>query len=578
MNKNIINFMFLLLSFFLVFNNIPKIIQFNFFGGEFGNKLSVYLIFLGFIYTGYCQYKYKNIFKNFNIFLKFISIYSLITFISLIIGLYNFPYYDLVTNSPVAKIEKLSYAIDIFNNFGINIDTKSFTVIWFIVRAIRGVLFEALYAFCGAYMIYCWYYDDWRTAFYILVKGVLLSLLILFSYSFVEIFYLAGNKNAKNILEIITPYFHIIASGGSAWPPLLWKNQLRSVFAEPSYYGIYFAFAMPILWYVFFVTKSNVFKLFSVIGIVFFTFALFLTQARTAVALFIGEIVLLFIIILILRNKAMLLKYIALILCSVFAFGLSNMFILNYMMPEAIVSQKTNENTNNLKKESSELKIGDNKVQPIISKKINSTHNESVSKDIKTKKNNVNILNKKQINKYFEKNLFSLASLEKRSNNTRYSNMISDLKIGMDYPFFGVGSSLRIAYKEDYFPEMARNNKEIKRWFAEFREKGLLSTGFPRIEYTSRLAENGILGLIIFLIPPFYLLKNLYCKITNKIYGIHEKVPVVFFVISFMGIIASGLGDSINITYCYWVLLGLGYAICFGKTNSKEREMKQNHG
>ena len=24
-------------------------------------------------------------------------------------------------------------------------------------------------------------------------------------------------------------------------------------------------------------------------------------------------------------------------------------------------------------------------------------------------------------------------------------------------------------------------------------------------------------------------------------------------------------GYSINITYCYWVLLGLGYAMCFGK-------------
>ena len=27
--------------------------------------------------------------------------------------------------------------------------------------------------------------------------------------------------------------------------------------------------------------------------------------------------------------------------------------------------------------------------------------------------------------------------------------------------------------------------------------------------------------------------------------------------------LASGIGDSINITYCYWVLLGLGYALCF---------------
>ena len=40
---------------------------------------------------------------------------------------------------------------------------------------------------------------------------------------------------------------------------------------------------------------------------------------------------------------------------------------------------------------------------------------------------------------------------------------------------------------------------------------------------------------------------------------------------------ASGLGDSINITYCYWVLLGLGYAMCFAKTSNKESETKINN-
>lgn len=37
------------------------------------------------------------------------------------------------------------------------------------------------------------------------------------------------------------------------------------------------------------------------------------------------------------------------------------------------------------------------------------------------------------------------------------------------------------------------------------------------------------------------------------------------YLISFMGIMASGIGDTLDITYCYWLLLGLGYAMCFGK-------------
>ena len=40
---------------------------------------------------------------------------------------------------------------------------------------------------------------------------------------------------------------------------------------------------------------------------------------------------------------------------------------------------------------------------------------------------------------------------------------------------------------------------------------------------------------------------------------------------------ASGLDDSINITYCYWVLLGLGYAMCFTKTINEESETKINN-
>ena len=82
----------------------------------------------------------------------------------------------------------------------------------------------------------------------------------------------------------------------------------------------------------------------------------------------------------------------------------------------------------------------------------------------------------------------------------------------------------------------------------------------------------------MFLILPFILLKKLYLKITNKTLTINDKLPYVFFTISLIGIMVSGIGDTINITYCYWVLLGLGYAMCFEKestnnlTNSKNNE------
>lgn len=98
MNKKIKNTLFVCISIFLIFNNIPKVIQMNFLGGSVGNKLVFYPLFIGFIYTICCQYKYKNIFANFDKFIKFITVYLVITFISLIIGLYNYPYYDLIIN------------------------------------------------------------------------------------------------------------------------------------------------------------------------------------------------------------------------------------------------------------------------------------------------------------------------------------------------------------------------------------------------------------------------------------------------------------------------------------------------
>lgn len=86
---------------FLPFLAIPKIIQVGVIGDILHSKLVFYPIFIGLIYTLYCQYKYKNVLVNYNKFLKFIIIYFSVMLISLIIGLYNYPYYDLVLNRPV---------------------------------------------------------------------------------------------------------------------------------------------------------------------------------------------------------------------------------------------------------------------------------------------------------------------------------------------------------------------------------------------------------------------------------------------------------------------------------------------
>lgn len=522
MNSILVDILFFFVSFLLIFNNIPQILQMNFIGGLIGDKLIFYPLIIGFIYTIYYQYKYKNILVNFEKFIKFILVYLTITFISLIIGLYNYPYYDLVINGPVTQIEKLPKVIAILDSFSINVDQKVLMAFWMVARAVKSLLVEIIYTFGGVYMIYCWYHDNWKTAFNIMLKAILVSLVFVFSYSVIEIYYLAGNQYAKEILEIITPYIHTVKPDGFWWPPLLWKAQLRSLFAEPSYYGIYFAFVMPILWYLSFISKRLTYKVSIYFCLIFFTFCLFLTQARTAVALFAGVFVIFTIIMLYLREKVVLKKFANIVICVILAFISSNYFITNLLADNKYEIQNADE--------------------------------------------------------YIESNLTSLVSTTQRSNNARYSIMLTDLKIGLDNPILGVGKGLRNAYVPDYLPEMAKNNGEVKMWIKNQQEKGIMRAGFPKLgEYTNRFAETGILGLVMFLIPPFILLKKLYLKITDKTINADEKLPYVFFTISLIGIIASGIGDTINITYCYWVLLGLGYAMCFGKEDKNNLVSNKNN-
>lgn len=512
MKQKYINSIVYFIEFFLIFNNIPKFIQINFLGGIFGKRLVFYPIFIGLIYTLYCQFKYKKVLMNFKKFSKFIVVFLGGICVSLIIGLYTYPYYDLVLNGPITQIEKLPKVINVLSEFKIYIDPKILTAFWMIVRTIKGALLEVLYTFGGAYMIYCWYHNNWRTAFKIIIKAVLVSLIVIFCYCCIELFYLAGDKTAKNILSTITPYLHEIKSSYGWWPPLLLPGQLRSIFAEPSYYGIYFAFAMPLLWFVFVSLSKNYYKIFSILAIVFFTFCLFLTQARTAVALFCGEIFILFVFTVYLKNKFIFKEVGKIFIASVIAFILSGLFINNLLV--------------------------DNRY------------------GIDT------------VESYMESNLTSLVSTSQRSNGARYSIMLADFKIGLDHSLIGVGSGLRNAYIPDYLPEMAKDNGEVQMWIKNQKEKGVLRSGFPKLgEYTSRFAETGIIGLALFLVPPFILLRKLYFKITDKNMTVDDKLPYVFFTISLIGIMASGIGDNINITYCYWVLLGLGYAMCFGKEN-----------
>ena len=516
MNNKIRNVLFFVICICLIFNNIPKPIQMNFIGGPAGSKLVFYPLIIGMLYTFWCDWKHKNILIKKREILKFLGIYITITFLSLIFGLTFYPFFNDIINGPVAQIEKLPRVLEFFNSKGINFEAETILPLWMIARMIKGFFLEIFYTFVAAYIFYCWYRDEWKIAFKIIVKAILCSVGILFVYSFlVEIPYLAGSEGCKHILEVINPFIHSIKDDGKWWPPLLWKGQLRSVFAEPSYFGIYTAFAMPFLWYM--VYKNR--KAIDLSFIFLLNFLLFLTKARTGFMLLLGEIVLLMLFLTIFeRSRDLLKKTSSVVLCILLSFVGSNLFMSTF---------------------------------------------------INTKSNTTEINVTTTMTEYIDSNATSLANPDKRSNRARYSIMEADFRIGLDYPILGVGRGLRNGYIPQYLPEKGKQNGEVKMWL-EYREKlGILKSGFPSLgEYTVRFGETGILGLLVFLAPVLFLIFIMIKKLMDN--GFQYKLEYEMYLISMLGIMASGIGDTLNITYCYWVLLGLGYAMCFGKAGDEK--------
>lgn len=564
MNNKIHNILFFVISTFIIFNNIPKVIQMNFLGGSVGIQLVFYPLFLGFIYTIYCQYKYKNIFINFDKFLKFIAVYLVITFISLIIGLYNYPYYDLVINGPVTQIEKLPKVMSFLDSLGINIDQKILIAFWMVARVLKGLLFDTFYIFGGAYMIYCWYHSDWQKGLNIFIKGILTGLVVVLVYGCIEIFYLAGNDAAKYILSTFNPYIHVIKVAHNWWPPLLLAKQARSVFPEPSHIGNYLAFVLPVLWCLILNIRAyNELKLNKIILLCLtfvFSLIIFLAQARTASAMFFGMSALYVLLLCYLYKKDYWKNFAKIIIVSVLAFVVSLTFINNFINKP--VTTKTVNNTR------VETKISAKMTDQIKTNANKNGENKKIAKD-KVAANNKVQRKMQSVDSYISKNLVSLASDNQRSNGARYALIKSNLRIGMDNIFFGVGKGLTGAYVSANFTEKEKQNKEVKMWVTNQKKEGVLRYGLGAMnEYVGRFAETGIIGLIAFLCPFFYILYKLFKALKPSPNAI--QIKILLLLTSLIGVMVAGMNGSLNIFYSTWIVLGLCYAAVFDKKLDNE--------
>lgn len=523
------NKLFFFVVLFLIFPNIPRLLQLNFIGAFLGKDLSFYPILVGAFFSGYTFFKREElqIHKEERIFFIYIAAYVFILMLSFLHGLAIYPYYEAILTGPADQIEKLPLVQQFLLNKGIQVDTESLLKIWMFARPIKSFILETFWYFALPYLIFAWYRKNINEGFSILTKAVFTAAVLVCGYNIIDFFYLSGSPIAENILCVLNPIVHDIKSNGTWWPPLLWKGQLRSLFAEPSHYGIYSAFAMPFLWYQLGQKQNIKSKLILIFIMAIFTYSLFLTKARTANALFVGELLLLIIFSLWKRQKYLVKRMAFIITISFITFAAAT-FSLS-LMPGSPQG--------NFQENSMEY----NKVD-------------------------------KQMTSYVNDNLGSLASKNKRSNRARFSILEASIAIGKDYPLLGVGKSLRHAYIPDYLSEEGKDNAEVQYWMKNQKEKGIMKSGFPALgEYCTRFAETGIFGLVIYLLPALFLAFQLIRRIILAGEQ-QERERCIFFFISLAGIMASGLGDNMSITCCYWILMGLGYALILSPYKKEKHE------
>lgn len=511
--------LFFIIVFSVIFCQIPSPVQLNFIGGFLGKNLNIYLIFFSFLYYAYYRYKNKEEYltyvKKERYFFIYIIFYISVLMISFFHGLFIYPYYDTILSGPVVNLKGFSTVHDMLQYCGISLSELSLLKLWMIMKPMKRFFIDCFWFFSVPLLIYYWFKDDPCRGLEILRKATICAVVCVSLYGVLDILYLSGSMQAQIILMQTNPVVHSIKDNGSWWPPLLWDNQLRSLFAEPSYFGIYAAFSMPWVWYTLLKCRAWGKKLIFILLLFLFTYELFLTRARTANALFVGEIILLLGIAL-WKYKNAFRGVIQILFISLFAFLMAT-YSISYM-PGSI-------NRNDLGS------MGYN------------------SKGVQS------------ITLYVEDNFTSIASSNHRSNLSRYSILKANVAIGMDYPILGVGKDLRNGYVPDYLPSEAFEGEEIQSWLRAQKEQGILKMEFPQLgEYSTRFAETGALGLMIYLFPAVYLLRSLLKVIASKRTTSLQKEQGIFLFLSMIGIMASGFGDTLYVTSCYWLLIGIGYA------------------
>ena len=521
---------------FVIFPVTPMSLRIGFLGGEFSAKASFYTLFICLVYSVWLK---RHSLLQYHLYWKELLYITLLGFsiaVSLVHGLINFPYYDLVpgTNYMNHKLEAIIQLI-----FNESVSEYTLSVIHFCFRVLKNSLTQLIFTFGFSYLIFYWYKNRSKTILKIVSKGSLISASLVVIFGVIELFYFGKQQWALSLLTYIRPIVHAIEINNTWWPPLFWPElQFRSLFPEPSFLGIYTVITIPFIWSIIFTSKNKKLVGLSFIILLLLEMITLLANSRTAtVFLIIDYILLVFALCIQFRNKKFIINTVLVTLIGLLAFVGNIVYTSNVFY-----------------------------VQDASTKSINTT--STTSKNISTQQ----VAN--EITSYGENNIKSLSKKGGRSNNQRYGVMKADLDIFKENPLLGIGQGLRTPYVLNHLDEDTLNGTEVKMWIENIKNKGLINISIPMLgEYTSRLSETGIMSFVLFMAPILLLLFRLLKYIIQN----SKDTFVIFFTIAYIECLLTGIGTTLNELYYFWILLGFGYALVYVKNscNNKVDEISE---
>lgn len=419
----------------------------------------------------------------------YLALVSLWPLLCTAVGAVTFPYWDEASNAflrETGMVQKIAifYPAILTNETLLHLK-YGFSMMTGVVKTLLipllGMYFSLYVMFRG---------KDSRYILDTVSRAAVVATLGFCAYSLIEIpWILTGNEWCANVLKWINVHLYDIKTNHGWWPPLLWPDpQLRSFAREPSYFGIEATFLVPLLWYRAAVLREKKICLL----LVLFCYMIFLTHARTAQLIFLGELALLVAFSLWGRYPSWGKALGIVLLTSSLSFG-------TYLYVPTLISS----------------------VRSVT--QVSSAHpkkDAGAGKD-KQKKSNIAQQKKKavapksaaQALNAYKQDVGSLTDVSKRSNTARLGNTVAVFTVGLKNPILGVGKGFESSYMVDNFPDFAKSNGEVKLWISTMRNKGFVDGGLPLLNmFGAVICGYGIPGLLLFLTPlgmiGFHFLKN----------------------------------------------------------------------